>query len=192
MNASDFVFRVARVGQTFDPAGMGFPAPECADVERFRTQGHMQRGVIELRVVGQGHHRGAVVNAERCQRVVRPVLAQCDTRKSITYGKGAAWIDDNHLITRGLGKGDKRLGDMHRADNDHPFGRIENLREQRGVVASQAAALVVTQRVARGFKGLGVEVERTFGPVAEDEGLLAGLEIRYERDLLLGRAGRQE
>ena len=192
MNEPDFIFRVAGLGQAFDPTGMGFPAAEGADIKCLRPQCHVQRGIVEFRIMGQGHHGGAVVDAERVQRIVRPVFTQGDAGKAVACRKGAAWIDDDHLIARGLGEGDEWLSDMDGADNDHPFGRVENLHEQRGVIATQAPALVVTQCVAGGIEGVVIKRERALGPIAEDEGLVAGLEIRHERNLLLGRAGRQE
>ena len=45
-------------------------APEAADVKRRRGERHLERGIVELRIVGQRHHGAARVELRRAERVV--------------------------------------------------------------------------------------------------------------------------
>ena len=104
---------------------------ERADIEGVRAQRHGERGIVELGIMGQGHHRGAAVGLEALQRLVRPFGRDGDTGKALVAGEGGARIDHGHEIARQRRHPRHRLRDVDGAHQDAAQARVEHLDEDR-------------------------------------------------------------
>ena len=62
----------AALCQAVQPARMRFPAAQRADVRCGRAQGPVERRIVELGIVGQGHQRGPPIGGDLGQGDVRP------------------------------------------------------------------------------------------------------------------------
>ena len=87
--------------------------------------------------------------ASGLQRIVGPILAEFYIGEAVARGEGATRVDDGQRIARRLRDLDQRLGDMHRADDDHALRRVRHLDEQRAGAAVDAHAFVVGNGAAR-------------------------------------------
>jgi hypothetical protein len=77
-----------------------------------------ERGIVDLRVVGQRDEGGVAVDAERRQRLVRPFGDDLHVGEALDRGEGGARVDDGHVIAEEFGDRRQRLADMHGAGDD--------------------------------------------------------------------------
>ena len=77
-------------GEALHPPAVGFLRTERPDIEAIGFEGRDQRRVVQLRVVGEGHHRRAEIGLQRGEGLVRPIGAELDAGKALIGRKGAA------------------------------------------------------------------------------------------------------
>src|SRR6185437_6129062 len=159
---------------------MGFLGAEGADIEGVRAQRRCQRGVIELRIVGQGDDGSAAIELQCRQGIVRPLGRERDVGEALVAGKGGARIDDGDEVSRDCRHARQRLGDMHGADDDAAQPRIEHLDEDRPVGALDSRAAILVHRLADGCESRRVEHEIAYNLGSFDQALTTALEVRRQ------------
>ncbi len=84
--------------QPLDAAGVGLLRAERADIEAVARERMGERGIVDLRIVGERDEGGVAVDAERRQRHVRPFGDHLHVGKALGRGEGGARIDDGHVV----------------------------------------------------------------------------------------------
>ena len=147
----------------------------------------MQRGIVDLGVVGERDEGGVAVDAERRQRHVRPFRDHLHVGKALDRRKRGARIDDGHVIAQKARDRRQRLADMHGAGDDELRGRNvhgeEHLSLRRLLHAALAAADVLFDELLERIAG---DVGRLDQPllaarhVGDDDGRAPRRPLRVE------------
>ena len=126
----------AASAEALEPASVGLSAAEAAHVEGLRAERDLERGVVELGVVGERHHGGARVEVELFERAIGPGVHKLHAGKAGLGGEGRAGVDHDDLEAGERRHLRERLGDVHGADEDEAQRGIVRLEEGRGALAS--------------------------------------------------------
>ena len=138
---------------------MGAAAAQRSDVEgREIAKAGDQGRIVELRIVGQGHDRGARVRSERRQRFVGPFVRQGDLGKSLAAREGSPRIHHDDLVARHRGHRHEHLRNVDGTDHHEPQRWIEHVHEDRAGTGLDAAGSVTTHCGARGIAHLRSEI----------------------------------
>ena len=97
---------------------VGLLRTESPDIKAVAGEDVNERGVVDLRIVGEGHERGVVVDVQRGQHGVRPISNHHNVGKSLAGGECSAGIYDCHVIAQQLGDWAQRLADVNGAGDD--------------------------------------------------------------------------
>ena len=73
----------------------------------------------------QGDNRGACIRVERSQGLIWPTRVEGHIGEPFRRRPSAAWVDDDGVKPCEPRHWDERLRDVHRADDNQAFGRIE-------------------------------------------------------------------
>ena len=136
----------ARRLQPLHPLRVGPRRAEAAEIEDRRPQRRRDRRVVELRVVGQRHHRRAGIEPELGERRVRPVVRQLGPREPRRAGEGLARVDDRDVVAGEPRHRHQRLRDVDGADHRHPERRVVHPEEP---VAGESRAVGDQRRPRR-------------------------------------------
>src|SRR5206468_10011753 len=90
-------------------------------------------------------HGRSSIEANFHQGLVRPIWHNRNAAKPGLRCKGAARIDDYHLVTDGASHRHDRLCDMHRPDDDESGRRTEHIDKNLAVVECYRAAFIATE-----------------------------------------------
>ncbi len=115
MDPGELFLGDARLGQAILALGMGAPAAQRPDIEDVGPERRLERGIVELGIVGQRHHGRRDVEAHLLEGLVGPVLHDLDAGKAVGRGPGAAWIDDGDVEVEHGGHRRQALRDVHGA-----------------------------------------------------------------------------
>ena len=110
--------------------GMGASAAQRANVKYRCAKCDVQRRIVDLGVVGQGCHGGAMIEFECLQGIVWPCVENTDAREPCRIGPGTTWIDDGDIVADSLRQGCQGLSDMDRADDDKTQGWIKDIEKE--------------------------------------------------------------
>ncbi len=107
----------------------------------------------------KGDNTGAGIQAKGGQHLVRVILMDRHAGKAICGGKGAARVDQHHIITNNLRHRDQRLGHMHGPHDNQAEGRSVAVQEE---VALKAGIFAVCFTVCYAqFAGPILRVQRS-------------------------------
>ena len=144
VQAIDRGHRHVQLQQPLAPPVVVAQRTQGANVEGVGLQRRQQRQVIQPRIVGQGHHRGALVRADRQHGIVRHARDETRLARLPALAEFLAGIADQHLEVEHGG----HVGDIERqltgADQQQP--------PTRSVYQAQAV-LVQGDRLVAGGAG---------------------------------------
>ena len=160
MDAGNIGVADALLLEPVDPPRVRLPRAKSADIETVAGQRVQQRGIVDLRIVGERDKCGVTVDAERRQRLVRPFGDDFDVRKTLGRRKCGARIDDGDVIVQQLCDRCERLADVHGAGDDELRRRHVHSKEHaslRGLLhaAPSAAQALGKLRFERIFANIG-------------------------------------
>jgi hypothetical protein len=118
---------------------------ERADVKAWGAEGRGERGVVDLRVVGERNDSRILIDANRRQDRIGPLGPHRCIRKALRRRKGDPWVDDCDVEIQHLGHGSQCLADMNGADADDPHRRSLNGQKELAAITLDKATLALAQ-----------------------------------------------
>ena len=111
MDPLELLVGQARLDELVAALRLRLPRADRADVERVGARARLQRGHVELEVVGEDDDRGAVVGREPCERDVRPLDEQLVRARDPLAGReDGARVDADRVPAEQLRGRAERLG----------------------------------------------------------------------------------
>ncbi len=179
----------AALYQAVQPALMRFPAAQRADVRCGRAQRLVERRVVELGIVGQGHQRGPPIGRDLGEGEIRPAGIDPEPDEALAFSKRGVRIDEQNLVARESADARQWLRDVYGADQDQLERRMEHLDEDRPRSRVEPLAAILGQQFSAPGDRAWIKLSIMGHRRRPEDDLLAGAKLRQQGDRNLRSLG---
>jgi len=114
--------------------GLGTAAADGAHVGDVGAERRYQRGLVDLRIMGEDDHRVIWAEAALGKRTIRPVGNDLEALEARLLGEQASGVDQERCEPGPLGERGHVLGNVPRSDNPDPGSRQHPIEDDRVVI----------------------------------------------------------